>query len=63
MQCCVKRFTLLKAIVDKQMTNEYRFLSSELKYRRSLIEIIRRLKSVQLKISGFTHVYIQLFRW
>ena len=39
MQCCVKRFTLLKAIVDKQMTNEYRFLSSELKYRRSLIEM------------------------
>ena len=61
MQCCVKRFTLLKVIVDEQMTNEYRFLSSELKYRRSLIEIIRRLKSVQL--SGFTHVYIQLFRW
>ena len=22
MQCCVKRFTLLKAIVDEQMTNE-----------------------------------------
>ena len=61
MQYCVKRFTLLKAIVDEQMTNEYRFLSSELKYRRSLIEIMRRLKSVQP--SGFTHVYTQLFRW
>ena len=24
MYCCVQRFTLLKAIVDEQMTNEYR---------------------------------------
>ena len=61
MQCCVQRFTLLEAIVDEQITNEYRLLSPELKYRGSLIEIIRRLKSVQP--SRFTHVYIQLFRW
>ena len=46
MHCCVQRFTLLEAIVDEQMTNEYRLLSSELKYRRLFIEIIRRLKSV-----------------
>ena len=46
MHCCVHRFTLLEAIVDEQMTNEYRLLSPELKYRRSFIEIIRRLKSV-----------------
>ena len=40
MHCCVQHFTLLEAIVDEQMTNEYRLLSLELKYRRLLIEII-----------------------
>ena len=58
MQCCVQRFTLLEAIVDEQMPNEYRFLTfllPELKYRRSLIEIIRRLEYVPPK-KGF-HAY------
>ena len=48
MYCCVQRFTLLKAIVDEQMTNEYCLLSPELKYRRSLIEIIRHLSLYSL---------------
>ena len=48
-QCCVQRFTLLDAIVDEQNDNEHRFLSPELKYRRSLIEIIRRLRSVPIR--------------
>ena len=55
MQCCVQRFTLLEAIVEEQTTIEYRFLLPELKHRRSLIEIIRRLKSVPPR-KGF-HTY------
>ena len=56
MQCCVQRFTLLEAFVDAKMINENRFLSPELKYKRSLIEIIRRLNSVPPRKD--LHMYI-----
>ena len=46
MQRCVQRFTLLEVIVDEETVNENCFLSLELKRRRPLIEIIRRLKYV-----------------
>ena len=46
MQRFVQRLTVLEAIMDEQMNNENLFLSPELKCRRSLIEIIRRLKTV-----------------
>ena len=42
--------------MNKQMIDENRFLSPELKCRRSLIEIIRRLHSVHPR-KGF-HTYI-----
>ena len=56
-QCCVQRFTLLEAIVDEQMTNEYLFLSLELKYGRSLIEIIKRLKSMPPRNAFHTYTF------
>ena len=61
MQCCVQRFTLLEAIVDEQMTNEYLFLSLELKYRRSLtvLKLYERLKVCTAK-EGFPHLHVQL---
>ena len=52
----MQRFTLLEVIVDKQMIDENRFLSSELKCRRSLIEILRRLNSVHP--TNRFHMYI-----
>ena len=39
----MQHFTLLEVIVDEQMIDENHFLSPELKCRRSLIEIRRKL--------------------
>ena len=47
--------------MDEQTIDENRFLSPELNCRRSLIEIMRRLKSVPPTNKGFSQLHIQLF--
>ena len=51
MQCAMWRATFHSAgcYRGRANDNEYRFLSPELKYTRSLIEIIRRLRSVPIR--------------